>query len=149
MPSATKEIQIGTNRYQLGRLSARQGSWVASQFRDYILGRLLNPDKKLDERELALMLTEVFSSLPEEIYNNIQAKCLNVCKRYDKVGETEIPSPVIRADGTWNGVGEPGLPELLSLFAACLSFNLYSFFEPGARETLLVAFPDAAPAKTV
>src|ERR1700690_3411064 len=48
--TATKEVTIGSTRYQLGRLSARQGSWVASQFQDYVLARLLNPDQKLDER---------------------------------------------------------------------------------------------------
>jgi hypothetical protein len=142
--TATKEVTIGSTRYQLGRLSARQGSWVASQFQDYVLARLLNPDQKLDERQLALMLASTFNSLSEEAYASVQAKCLAACKRFDKVGDDEIPVPVLRADGTWNGVAEPGLPELLALFAACLSYNLYPFFEPGARETLLTAFPDAA-----
>jgi hypothetical protein len=146
MPSATKEIEINKTRYQLGSLSARQGSWVAAQFRDYVLARLINPTQEIDEKKLGLLLTELLASLPEETYNNIQAKCLAVCKFWDKIGEGAIASPVLRTDGSWNGPAEPGLPELLALFISCLSFNLYPFFEPGARETLLSAFPDATKA---
>ena len=148
MSSATKDIKIGETNYQLGRLSARNGSWIVNQFVERVLGRLNNPDRELTERDLGLGLALDLQNLSEETFLKVQAKCLEVCKRYGAVGESTIPMPVLRADGKWNDAGEPSLPELLSLTIACLSFNLYPFFESGALATLLTAFPNMNPASS-
>jgi|HubBroStandDraft_3_1064219.scaffolds.fasta_scaffold177059_2 hypothetical protein len=142
MSSATKDIRIGETNYQLGRLSARNGSWIVNQFVERVLGRLNNPDRELTEKDLGLGLALDLQNLSEETFLKVQAKCLEVCKRYGTVGDSTIPMPVLRADGKWNDTAEPSLPELLALTVSCLSFNLYSFFESGALETLLIAFPN-------
>lgn len=144
--TATKDIKIGNNEYQLGGLSARNGSWVAGQFAMIVLGKLENPEHETTEKDLGAALALSFRQLPEEIFNKVQGKCLEVCGRYAKIGEATTPLPVLRKDGTWNDVAEPSLPELFALTVAALAFNLHPFFAAGALETLLTALPNVSQA---
>ena len=97
---------------------------------------------EMDEKKLGLLLAVSLRAFSPETFHEIQAQCLAVCKRYGKVGEDTIPMPVVRADsGQWNDVDEPSLPEVMVLTVACLSFNLFPFFESGALEMLRMAFP--------
>lgn len=136
MENPTKDIAVNEVRYQLGRYSARDGSWLVGQFLPHMMGAL--DGTEVDEKQLGLGLAASFASFTEETYGRIQAKALAVVRRYDA---KDVPMPLFMADG------QPippalDLVELTTLTVASLVFNLHCFFAPGAARTLRQVFPD-------
>lgn len=144
MNEPTKDIQIGDIRYQLGRFTARDGSWVLGQFlaRGLVAG-LGNVDesKETIEKQIALMLSMAFAEIDERVYASIQNKCFSVIKRYDQQAENTVAMPLLMASGGFTGK-EPDALSASTLMMACLAFNLAPFFDPGALTTLKTVYPD-------
>ena len=130
----TKQVTIGAESYQLGRLSARDGSWVAGQF----VPRMFESfDKALDDKTLGLAFAACFAGFSEETFNKLQAKCLGASRRM----ENGVARPMLMADGREIYPLSP--LEATALLVHVLVFNLRCFFEPGARAVLGELFPTA------
>ena len=134
MDAPTKDVTIGETKYQVGRLSARDGSWLVGQFLPNMAGAF---GKEIGEKELGLALAATLRSFSEDNFYSIQGKALGVVRRYDSKGN---PVPLLMTDGRL--VYDPGLVELTALTVTSLAFNLHCFFEPGATAALSLVFPD-------
>jgi hypothetical protein len=145
---ATRDVTIGNYRYQLTRFSPREGSYLVGQFlMKGLLASLENPDQEISEKDLGLGFAATFQGFSEEVFHRVQGKCFAALRRYEDVGGTSVPKPLLMADGRWAITPEPNSVELLSLTVAVLAFNLHCFFEPGALETLRTVFPDLSLVK--
>lgn len=158
----TKDITLGAVTYQIGRMSARDSSWIAGQFMSRGLlnaafNQITENSKEPIDKLLGLALTYAFPDLPEAVFQGVQNRCFAVCKQYRiaAAGGT-IPEPLLRLDGSarWNGKDEPDALSATALLIASLTFNLESFFATGARQMLTQIFPESilslsnAPAST-
>jgi hypothetical protein len=157
--TATKEVTFGDTSYQIGRLSARDGSWIVGQLMSRGLlnaafNRIEEKSSEPLEKLLGLALTYAFPDMPEEVFQGVQNRCFAVCRQYRQNGDATVAEPLLRQDGSnrWNGRDEPDPLVSMALLMSALTFNLESFFAPGARKTLLQIFPDlslmVAPAES-
>jgi hypothetical protein len=137
--TVTRDITIGSSTYRIGQFSARDGSWIVSQFITRML--LLDPAKASDEKNLAFILSTTLSELPEDKYNQVREKCLAVCSEPDSLGAA---IPLLMRDGSsrWASKNPPDLVAQNALLIGALVFNLSPFFDPGALETLRQIYPD-------
>jgi hypothetical protein len=147
--ATTRDIQIGEYRYQIGRFSARDGSWIVSQFLTrglFMAFETPEEGKQLDEKELAGLLAVSLRSFNEEEFNLVRLKCFAVIRRYENKTGTEVAMPILMADGIrYAVVPPPDLVDTTVLLTAALSFNLHCFFAPGALEKLRAVFPSPQP----
>jgi hypothetical protein len=135
----TKSIAVNKIEYQLGRVSARDGSWLVGQFLPHMTGAWMG-EGEVTEKDLGLALAAALRGFSEDVFQSIQSKALSVVKRLDDKG---TPMPVAMANGSL--VQPLSLVDLTALLVASLAFNLHCFFEPGAAETLRAVFPDLGP----
>lgn len=143
----TRDVKIGEHTYQIGRFSARDGSWMVNQFLTRGLFYALEPQedgKELGEKELGGLLAVAMRGFSEEDFEKIRVKCLRTCLRYDT--PAAVPIPLLMADGRWAVASPPDLVETLALLVNVLTFNLHCFFAPGALAVLQTAFP-SSPSK--
>lgn len=137
---ATKDVELGTNRYQITRFTPRVGNWLVSQFlTKNLLLNIEQPDQEVTEKDLAAGLAVTMQQFQEETFNKVQAYALEVCRRY---GPADTVLPLFMKDGRAAVEPVPSPVELLILTATSLAFNLHCFFESGARDLLLTIFPD-------
>lgn len=134
-----KDVEVAGKKYQISKMPARTASWIAVQ----ILTKML-PGVMESKLQLANLPVNR-SQLTESEFYSIQASCLAVCSRYERVGEVVAPQPVLMMDGS----GRFALPDLeddvvsvLGLTVHALIFNVSSFFEDGALTAILGARPD-------
>jgi tail assembly chaperone len=144
MKERTKDVQIGDRTFQVGSFSPREGRWVSMQF----LGRLLyslENTREVQEKELGASLATHLSYMGEDSFTRIQDKCFALTSEYNA---QKVAMPVLMRDGPHKGewAGDPlDLVDSLALTVSVLVFNLFDFFVPGARDKLLVVFPDFTP----
>lgn len=150
MTPRTKDVVIENTTYQIGSFSPRDGSWIAAQFnmRGLLVQLETGDAKPISEKDLGISLAAILSQLPEETFNRIQTKCLNVIKRYEDNAGQRVPMPLQMADGRFIPP-ELDLVTLTALTISGLVFNLYCFFAPGALKTLLVVFPDLSTPESI
>lgn len=147
----TKDITLGAVTYQIGRMSARDSSWVAGQFMSRGLlnaafNQITDNPKEPIDKLLGLALTYAFPDLPEVVFQGVQNRCYAVCKQYRPAGTGgTVPEPLLRLDGSarWNSKDEPDSLSATVLLIATLTFNLESFFATGARQMLAQIFPES------
>jgi len=139
MSTATKDIELGTDKYQLTRFSARDGSWIVSQMITSMLLVDTDKTKPKTDQDYGLFFALSLHELPETTYRRIQELCFGCCRKY----AGDAAHPILMADGTgrWTN-GEPDLVTATALVTAVLVFNLVPFFEPGALKTMRTIYPD-------
>src|SRR5579862_5528303 len=121
---ATKEVTLGETVYQIGRMTARDGSWI--------LAELLT-------KMLPAFVESQFSGLPggrpqisEEEFQNIQGHALAVVRRIEK----GIPMPIFVRPNTWAVKElEYDLVAVMTLTVHALAFNLSPFFAEAGFST--------------
>ena len=133
----TKNLVIGEKQYQIRKMPARTACWIAMQ----ILTKML--PGMVENKLQGFNLPGNRSELSEQEFYNIQNHCLAVCSRYEKVGNADVPQPVLMASGAW------AFPDLdadaatvLALTAQSLIFNVSSFFEGDALKSLIGELTD-------
>lgn len=139
----TKDIPLGDRKYRIGRMSARNGSWVAAQLMTKMLPGIA---AKMMEAMLATPLPAGRSELSEAEFHNIQDHCLAVCSRLEMNGDQAFYMPLVSEQGTWAIKElEDDAFTVLSLTVHALIFNILPFFEGGGLSVLLSSFSDLKP----
>jgi hypothetical protein len=134
MRQNTKEFVIGEQRYQIARMDARTGSWIAMQLLTKLFPFNMEAMMGLDVSKLPANRTE----LTETEFHNIQDHCLKVVARFDTVGTGTVPIPVLMKSGVWSFKDlETDVVTVLALTAQSLVFNIGPFFDEGALKPLL------------
>lgn len=129
MPERIKEVELKGQRYQIGELSAREGSWVVMQvLTKAIPGGL--------EGLLSASLPENRTVMTEAEFHNLQDLLLSVVRRVEKAG---APLPVFVLDSKIIAVPElkNDSRTILSLTIQSLMHNLSDFFGENGLTTFL------------
>ena len=140
MHSPHRDVVIGDAKYQVGRFSARVGSFVLTQVMTKVLPAMLGGPATLQ----GLPLPSNGSSMSEPEFYAIQNHCLAVCSHLST--ETGVAAPIMMVDGRLRPELEYNLPVVLALTMHALQFNLEDFFADGnpALASLKSLFPSAS-----
>lgn len=135
-----KELVLGENRYRIGKMTARTGSWVASQFASYVLPAAAQSAAKLVAVELPATPNRSRTMTEAEFYN-LQDHCLAVCSRIRvEPNGSEVYYPLIHDSGRWNFDDlETDAVTVTILTVQALMFNITPFFADGAMDNLIAA----------
>jgi len=139
-----KDVQLNGTRYQIGRMTARNGSWVAMQ----IMGKIM---PSTVESELGgITLPANRREMSEEEFHSIQDHCLAVCARYERQPNgMEVAIPVfVRPDTFTCKELEFDLLSIVALTAHALLFNITPFFAEGALGKILESLQGSSPAES-
>jgi len=135
-----KDAEIGGSKYQIGRMTARNGSWITMQILSKILPQAISGQMSQIEGLGALPANR--SEMSEAEFQNIQEHCLAVCRRYETIGTAETPLPIMARPGVF------AMPELeydlitiFALTAQTLIYNIAPFFEGDGLMSVLGNLP--------
>jgi hypothetical protein len=131
MGPQTLNFHVGDTEYQVGRLTACDGSWILTQLLTKMLPAMF-------ETALARLaggrLPPNRSLITEAEFQNIQSHCLAVCRRM----ENGAPMPVFVPPNTWAIKElEYDLVTVMVLTIQALVFNIQPFFEGGGLTQIL------------
>lgn len=130
-----KDVEIGGVKYQIGRMTARTGSWIAAQIISKVLPSVIESQMPLEG------LPSSRSEMSEIEFQNIQDHCLNVCKKYELIGSTEAAVPVMARFGVFAVKDlEYDLLTVLALTIHALLFNISPFFEGDGLKSIMATF---------
>lgn len=136
----TKDVTIGTRRFQISRFSAETGSWIAYKVMTSILPAYMgmsgiSPSPGAGGNELS-----------EADFRSIQGYCLRSCCEYQTVGDVAAAVPIVMADGRF---ADPelsaDLPTVMGLTTHALMFNLAPLFTGDAMKTAFVGLQSLVP----
>lgn len=128
---ATKQVTISGAEYQIGRFTAREGSWVLAQLLTKMLPSFI--ERGIEATGLAANRPQI----TESEFESLQAMALSVCRRMEK----GAPMPIFLRPNTWAIKElEYDLPTVAALTVHAMAFNLTSFFDGGGLGQLLSSF---------
>lgn len=137
----TKDVTIGDFKYQIKKMDPRTGSWIATNLVTKMLPSMMSG---ADDITAGAKLPPGRAELSEVEFHNIQDHCLEVCYRYEKVGEQIVPITVFR-DGKFSAGMDLDVVEVLQLTFHALLFNVAPFFGDSALKGMLQTFQDLSP----
>jgi hypothetical protein len=130
------DVNISGVRYQVGRFTARDGSWILAQLLTKMLPSII--ESALNDAGIPTNLATNRSALSEEEFASIQGHCLAVCRRYDN----GVPMPIFVRPSTWAIKElEYNLPTVIGLTVQALKFNIAGFFQGGGLTQLMSLLP--------
>lgn len=131
-----KDVELGGNKYQIGKIPAIPATWIAMQILTKMLPAAV--EQAFRGQTSGFNFAANRPSLSEEEFYNIQKHALSVCKRYDTVGGQVVAQPVFMASGEWAfaDLADDGVT-VLGLTAHSLIFNIAPFFDGDALKGLL------------
>jgi hypothetical protein len=132
-----KDVEINGVRYQVGRMTARTGSWILAQIFTKIMPATV-------EGNLGFDLPGGRSEMSEEEFHNLQDHCLAVCSRYEELppgSGRETAMPIMASPGVFAVKElEYDLVAVLGLTIHALVFNVACFFDGDALTSILESF---------
>jgi hypothetical protein len=139
-----KDVTIAGKRYQIGRFTARTGSWILAQVLTKMLPSVI---EKALAKHAGAKLAAGRAELSEDEFESIQAHALAVCRRYE--GENQLPMPIFLRPDRWAAKDlEFNLVTVMSLTIQALVFNLESFFDEDGLNQILDQIPGLASASS-
>ncbi|HLH04947.1 MAG TPA: hypothetical protein VKX25_19420 [Bryobacteraceae bacterium] len=145
MHEATKDVEVKGARYQIGRLTARDGSWILLQLTPKISKAMQQVrEDEPDTFALAFIssVIEEIAQTDEDTFRRIQEHALTVCRRYEK---DNVPMPVFLAGrGFAIKELEYDLVAVMALTCHALIFNLAPFFTEGGFQQMLSGLSPAS-----
>ena len=129
------DAEINGTTYQIGRMTARDGSWVLMQVLTKILPVVL-------PNAFSSMLPEGRVSIGEDDFAAVQSICLSVCRYY----HNGAPMPIFARPNKWLAPEyEYDLTVVMGLTVKAIIFSLSDFFSGGGLNGLLNSLPQAPP----
>lgn len=140
MRETSKEIQIGDERYRVGKMPAETAAKIhnmlmacAIRARDESKGdadsdapdEAMSPEERADGT-VAFLWTLASDSLEDKVYSRVQHQCLLACTKVTPEGSAV---PIRMLDGRWAAkeLAEDG-PAVDRLVTETLQFNIAAFF---------------------
>jgi len=131
----TKDIEFNGNKYQISKLPAKDAMWIAMQLFTKIIP--YNVETQLDINNLPANR----QAMSEEDFNNLVDTCLLACKRYEKVGDMDVPLEIMKRKGEWAIAElEYDFGAVMALLINVLAFNIKTFFDGGVLDELTKSF---------
>lgn len=134
MKEKTKDVYLGDERYQIGRMTPWVGSWMVAQIITKMLPMGIDNALAL-ELKIPINLPLSRSDMTEEQFHNMQKHCLDVVKFYEASGPAV---PIVLPDGRF--VKDISTPDVIALTVHALLFNVSDFFVEGAAERIAKSF---------
>lgn len=126
-----KMVNVAGKQYQIKRMTAQEGSWVAM----LLLTKLL-PMGMHDKMNTGSLPGR--SVMSKEEFQNIQQSCLAVCFLQEHVSEHPVLHPVLMQDGRLAIKDlEFDVVAVMALTLGALEFNVAPFFEDDALAQML------------
>lgn len=134
-----KDVTINEQKFQIGRLSARDGSWILLQ----VMTKMM-PPAIASRLNFGLLDTSTKrSEMSAAEFHEIQDLCIAACRRYEKVGTVETPMPIMARPGVFAIAElENDIVTILALTVHVLLFNISCFFDGKALSQVLDSFQD-------
>lgn len=130
-----KDVTIKGQRYQITKLPATISGWLAVQIATKMLPAFVESKLKIEG------LSANRSEISESEFHNVQNHCLSACKKYEVVGQQDVPQPIL-VGGKWVFKDlEYDVVTVLGLTVQALLFNIDPFFQDGGLEELLKDIP--------
>ena len=144
-----KDVTLGDTKYQIGLLSALDGSWILGRWTEKWSERRLNVQvitaaateakegpvvpsaSSMPSREEGTMAMATFliPKLTREELAEVQEICLSRCSRYEEAGGREVAMPIMAGRGQWAVAElEYNAPVVLRLTQESIAFNIAPFF---------------------
>ena len=128
----TKDVDIAGVTYQIGRFTARNGSWILAQ----VLTKIL--PSAMEGGLGTAALSSGLAAISEDDFASMQSHSLAVCRRY----ENGVPMPIFIRPNTWAVKElEFDLVAVMALTVHAMTFNLNSFFEGDGLSQILGSIP--------
>jgi hypothetical protein len=132
-----KDIEIEGTKYRVEKFSAKIAMWIAAQIFTKIAP--MGMDGQLNMGNLP----EGRQLMTEKEFSDLIDYCMCGTKRYEAVGNAEVPMPIMMEKGKWL---LPDLEyDLMTVVALCvhvLTFNIASFFNDGSLKKLMASVKD-------
>lgn len=122
----TKIIEVGGNKYRLGKMNARDASYLAMRAAAIVAPALTGGKVKMDVESV----TNVLPHISRSEFDEIQTMLLRTVYLLVDANGTDIPQPILRADGAF--VNEDlayDARAVIELTAQALIFNVGDFFQ--------------------
>ncbi len=134
-----KDVHIDGHNYQIEKFTAKIGMFIAVQIFTKIapLG--------LDQQININNLPESRKLMTEQEFSDLVDYCMCAAKKYETVGSSEMPLPIMTKKGVWLIKDlEYDTPTVIALCAQVLSFNIASFFTEKSLKVLRDSMKDIA-----
>lgn len=137
-----KDVPIGDTTYRVGKMTARNGSWVAFLIGSKIAGSLLSGGFEIGR------ISQGLQSLTESEFQSIQDHALKVVQKIDVT--TQLPIPMMTQSGVWaDKTLENDAVTVFQLTLQAVGFNLEPFFQDdGFLGMLGLKRQDSSPSDT-
>ena len=136
----TKDVVIGDFTYQIRKMNARTGSWLAMQIMTKLLPGAMEGALQDELAGASTPLTSSRSEMTEAEFHNLQDHCLAVCYRYQMVGEMNTPMPILAGTRFAFADLEDDLLTVMALTFHSLLWTAKPFFEGDGFEKLVQSF---------
>jgi hypothetical protein len=135
MTPNTLTVAVNGQDYQIGRFTARQGSWILAQLLTKMLPSMIETALAQSARG---QLSSNRAQLSEDEFANLQALCLSVCRRL----ENGVPMPIFVLPSTWAVKElEYDLVTVVALTIHALKHNITPFFQGDGLSQLTALLP--------
>ncbi len=125
----TETVTIDGKNFRITKLNARDASYLAMK-----LASIVAPAASGGDVDIAAAVTKI----SRQEFDEIQNLLLQTVYRLEKAGDTEMPVPVIKSDGTFTDEEmEYDVALVFGLTIKAIIFNVGSFFQGGALQKIL------------
>lgn len=126
----TETVTIDGKNYRISKLNARDASYLAMKLAS-IVAPATSGGGDVD-------IASAITKISRQEFDEIQTLLLRTVSRLEKAGDTEMPVPVMKADGTFTDEEmEYDVALVFGLTVKAIVFNVGSFFQGGALQKIL------------
>lgn len=131
-----KDVEVAGVRYRVEKMPAKTAAWIAMQVFTKILPSQI-------EQQLNIVLPQNRGDMSEEDFSKFIDYCLLSAKRYEKVGQADVPMPILASKGVWAiHEMEHDFTAVIGLTVHVLAFNVAAFFNEGVLQELAKSLKD-------
>lgn len=143
---ALKEVVINDRRFQIGKMTAKTGSWLLYKLMAE-LRKIMEPGngdspapvpmtdeqkKEAAEQMAQVSVGVMLQNIDEELFAKVQQHALEVCGEFKMVGEEEVILPVLMLNGNFSNPDlKFDIMTVVNLTSQSLLANLSPFFLNG------------------
>jgi len=139
-----KDTTVNGTKFQLCRLSAVDGSFLLMALMGHLQKAISAnpiqdaqqpPPETNDEQSASTLIQFMLMNLDEQTFRAVQRKALSVVCRYEKVGDTLMPVPILMVNGMFS---YPQLNKDISTVLTLTSQSLFANLSPFLSKSMLL-----------
>lgn len=151
---AIKDIEIGSHTYMIAKMDADSGSWLLMRLMGQLQKAISEMPSSAEVTEQATEETQdtaqaaiqfLLMNLDQDTFKTVQRHALNVCYRYETVGNAPKPLPVIMTNGRFCYKDlNFDIQSVMRLTSESLFANLSPFFSKDGLKAMLTGERDSS-----